>query len=109
MKDIYRSRGLWITLVPLIMVVAVVAAAQLPTGGAAAPPEPGLESQWESIAQAIRRIPLAAALGAILAFRPRRRGTPARTTAVIQTQIILSLIHISEPRDTERSRMPSSA
>ncbi len=92
MKDIYRSRGLWITLVPLIMVVAVVAAAQLPTGGAAAPPEPGLESQWESIAQAIRRIPLAAALGAILAFRPRRRGTPARTTAVIQTQIILAIV-----------------
>jgi uncharacterized membrane protein YhiD involved in acid resistance len=65
--------------------------AQIPGAGAAAP-EPALQSQWESIAQAVRRIPLAAALGAILAFRPRRKGTPARTTAVIQTQIILAIV-----------------
>jgi uncharacterized membrane protein YhiD involved in acid resistance len=75
----------------LLLVTAGTALAQLPTG-AAAPPEPVLESQWESIMQAIRRIPLAAALGAILAFRPRRKGTPARTTAVVQTQIILAVV-----------------
>lgn len=49
-------------------------------------------SQWDSIAQAGRRLPLAAALGALLAFRPRRRGTPPRTTAVVQTQIILAIV-----------------
>jgi uncharacterized membrane protein YhiD involved in acid resistance len=35
---------------------------------------------------------VAAALGAVLAFRPRRRGTPPRNPAVIQTQIILALV-----------------
>lgn len=37
-------------------------------------------------------LPLATVLGAALALRPRRRGTPARTPAVIQTQIILALV-----------------
>ncbi len=37
-------------------------------------------------------LPIAAALGAALAFRPRRRGTPLRDPAVIQTQIILALV-----------------
>lgn len=41
---------------------------------------------------AMRRLPLAAALGAALALRPRRRGTPPRNPAVIQTQIILSVV-----------------
>jgi uncharacterized membrane protein YhiD involved in acid resistance len=77
--------------VALLLLVAAATAAlgQIPS---AASPEPVMESQWESIAQAVRRIPLAAALGAILAFRPRRRGTPARQTAVVQTQIILAIV-----------------
>jgi uncharacterized membrane protein YhiD involved in acid resistance len=37
-------------------------------------------------------LPVAALLGAALAFRPQRRGTPARNAAVIQTQIILSVV-----------------
>jgi uncharacterized membrane protein YhiD involved in acid resistance len=37
-------------------------------------------------------LPLAVALGAALALRPRRRGTPKRSTPVIQTQIILAII-----------------
>src|SRR5205085_9609746 len=41
---------------------------------------------------ALVRLPLAAALGATLALRPRRRGTPPRTPAVLQTQIILSIV-----------------
>jgi uncharacterized membrane protein YhiD involved in acid resistance len=41
---------------------------------------------------ALVRLPLAAALGSALALRPRRRGTPARTPAVLQTQIILSIV-----------------
>ena len=41
---------------------------------------------------ALIRLPLAAALGSALALRPRRRGTPPRTPAVLQTQIILSVV-----------------
>ena len=44
------------------------------------------------IDDAMVRLPLAAALGAALALRPRRRGTPKRDPAVIQTQIILSVV-----------------
>jgi uncharacterized membrane protein YhiD involved in acid resistance len=38
------------------------------------------------------RLPIAALLSAILAFRPRRRGTPERQLAVVQTQIILAIV-----------------
>jgi hypothetical protein len=41
---------------------------------------------------ALLALPLATALGAALAVRPRRRGTPKRSSPVIQTQIILSII-----------------
>ena len=41
---------------------------------------------------AILRLPLAAVLGAMLAVRPRRKGTPPRQPAVIQTQIILAIV-----------------
>jgi uncharacterized membrane protein YhiD involved in acid resistance len=44
------------------------------------------------IDDAMVRLPLAAALGAALALRPRRRGTPRRDPAVIQTQIILAVV-----------------
>jgi uncharacterized membrane protein YhiD involved in acid resistance len=51
------------------------------------PPHP-----LHEIDDAMVRLPLAAALGAALALRPRRRGTPKRDPAVIQTQIILSVV-----------------
>jgi len=41
---------------------------------------------------ALLRLPLAAVLGAALALRPRRKGTPRRDQAVIQTQIILAVV-----------------
>jgi uncharacterized membrane protein YhiD involved in acid resistance len=41
---------------------------------------------------ALVRLPLAAVLGAALAMRPKRRGTPPRTPAVLQTQIILAIV-----------------
>jgi hypothetical protein len=41
---------------------------------------------------AFARLPIAAGLAAILAFRPRRRGTPPRQPPVIQTQIILAIV-----------------
>ena len=37
-------------------------------------------------------LPLATVLGAALALRPRRRGTPKRSSQVVQTQIILAII-----------------
>ena len=44
------------------------------------------------IDDAMIRLPLAALLGAALALRPKRRGTPPRTAPVIETQIILAVV-----------------
>jgi uncharacterized membrane protein YhiD involved in acid resistance len=44
------------------------------------------------IDDAMIRLPLAALLGAALALRPKRRGTPPRSAPVIQTQIILAVV-----------------
>ena len=44
----------------------------------------------QEVRRALVRLPLAAALGAALALRPRRRGTPPRQIAVVQTQIVLA-------------------
>ena len=46
----------------------------------------------EPLLRAAAALPIAAVLGAALAFRPVRRGTPPRKPAVIQTQIILAVI-----------------
>jgi MgtC family len=46
----------------------------------------------QEISHALVRLPLAALLGTALALRPRRRGTPARMPAVVQTQIILAVV-----------------
>lgn len=51
-----------------------------------------LEVHAEMILRALLSLPLATAMGALLAFRPRRRGTPQRSTPVIQTQIILAVV-----------------
>jgi uncharacterized membrane protein YhiD involved in acid resistance len=51
-----------------------------------------LREQMDSMRSAALALPLAAALGAVLAFRPRRRGTPERSAPVIQTQIILAIV-----------------
>jgi uncharacterized membrane protein YhiD involved in acid resistance len=49
-------------------------------------------AQAQEMATALIRLPLAAVLGAALALRPKRRGTPTRTPAVVQTQIILAMV-----------------
>ena len=56
--------------------------------------EEGLKAlhAWHDIQPAMVRLPLAALLGAALALRPRRRGTPKRTPAVVQTQIVLAVV-----------------
>src|SRR5918995_3780976 len=51
-----------------------------------------LEPHVAMVARAVLALPFAAILGAVLAFRPRARGTPPRSAPVIQTQIVLSII-----------------
>ena len=51
-----------------------------------------LEPHVAMVARAVLALPFAAILGAVLAFRPRARGTPPRSAPVIQTQIILAVI-----------------
>jgi uncharacterized membrane protein YhiD involved in acid resistance len=91
-------------LVPAAMVFALSLApcfveAQQPN---AAEQAAGLKQSLEGATDAIHpmheiyaamiRLPLAAVLGTALALRPRRRGTPKRDQAVIQTQIILAVV-----------------
>jgi hypothetical protein len=47
---------------------------------------------WEIDLHAFVALPLATLLGAALAMRPRRKGTPKRSAPVVQTQIILAVI-----------------
>jgi uncharacterized membrane protein YhiD involved in acid resistance len=75
----------------LVLSLAGVSTAQH-TGLPVSDGEPDLRSQLEPFLHGLYRIPLAALLGAALAFRPRRRGTPMRMPAVLQTQIILALV-----------------
>jgi uncharacterized membrane protein YhiD involved in acid resistance len=44
------------------------------------------------IVETLIALSTAALLGAALAFRPRRRGTPPRSPAVIETQVILAIM-----------------
>jgi uncharacterized protein DUF4956 len=54
--------------------------------------EIGLAEQLPGLFEALLRLPLAALLGATLAFRPRTTGTPERKAVVVQTQILLSIV-----------------
>src|SRR5678816_1479304 len=47
---------------------------------------------WNEVIAALISLPLASLLGTVLALRPRRRGTPPRSTAVVQTQIVLAVV-----------------
>ena len=93
----------------IVFVAVVLIGAGLPTGlGAQAPQEPAeLRAQpppprrdtddhaphpLHEIDDAMVRLPLAALLGTALALRPRRKGTPPRQPAVVQTQIILAVV-----------------
>ncbi|HKY21576.1 MAG TPA: DUF4956 domain-containing protein [Vicinamibacterales bacterium] len=112
---------LWLVLVvqlagaPLIAQVAApttqsqeaAAAQQVPVVQPAPPPPPGDANRpfgmteevgkqslgtFEIDLHTIFALPLATGLGAALALRPRRRGTPKRSSQVVQTQIILAII-----------------
>ena len=85
-----------------LALVAMLAVTGAATAGAAQPPVDPSTGQglFDSVPadtrtelrQAMLRLPLAALLGALLAVRPKRKGTPARQPAVIQTQIILAIV-----------------
>jgi hypothetical protein len=51
-----------------------------------------LDDFRSGLAEAAIRLPLAAAFGTVLALRPRRAGSPPRDPAVIETQIVLSIV-----------------
>lgn len=100
---ISRVFGGLLACVALLFALAAPLAAQLPpvptpeeTGARQASPTLPTTSDTDrlpadkEIRRALIRLPLAAALGAALALRPRRRGTPPRTVAVVQTQIVLA-------------------
>lgn len=88
----------------LLVVLPVALPALIPAVSAQAPP--GFQQEQPAnpqrpahgphplheIDDAMVRLPLAALLGAALALRPKRKGTPPRTTPVIQTQIILAVV-----------------
>jgi uncharacterized membrane protein YhiD involved in acid resistance len=80
----------------LVPPTAVIAATQPPADaatqgfpGAANTPVMGSSTE---VGMAIVRLPIAAALGAILALRPRRRSQGARSVVVMQTQIMLAVV-----------------
>ena len=50
------------------------------------------ESLVHELRAAAVRLPLPAALGAVLALRPRRRGLPGRRAVVVQTQVVLAVV-----------------
>src|SRR5687767_2721510 len=99
-----RSHASSLLLAVFLLLVSsgsVALRAQSPTpGGFPGPPQrtiisestPDKKEQLRELKHALERLPLAAALAAVLALRPRRKGTPKRQPAVIQTQIILALI-----------------
>lgn len=89
---------LWLTFLLFLVVAPTHASAQ-----DAAIPQPATPSASNSLPDDLSttpaqlrniavRLPLAALLGAALAFRPRRRGTPPRSTPVIHTQIVLAIV-----------------
>ena len=51
-----------------------------------------LQQHVASLWHAALALPIAAALGAALALRPRRKGPPPRSSPVIQTQIVLAVV-----------------
>ncbi len=89
------TRIVFVIVYLLVLPVGMLAQEQLPT----APPAqqavdlPGImDNLQEELQASIVRLPLAALLGAALALRPRRSGTPERQPAVVQTQIILAVV-----------------
>jgi hypothetical protein len=87
-----RCRTRLLFTVGILVTLTRITLAQGPLGGAEPGNTPSQATQLEELRHASMRLPLAAGLASILALRPRRRGTPQRQPAVIQTQIILAVV-----------------
>jgi uncharacterized membrane protein YhiD involved in acid resistance len=87
---------LTLALVTLMSATSVVVHAQLgftqEQGSDVGVPTPDRAAQIDQLRRAAVRLPIAAGLAVILALRPRRKGTPHRRAAVIQTQVILAIV-----------------
>jgi hypothetical protein len=95
------ARVRWLVLAAVVLVPAMGRAQDLPIDQPEKPPKattttsaetPDAATQLAELRNAAMRLPLAAGLASVLAMRPRRRGTPSRQPAVIQTQIILAIV-----------------
>jgi hypothetical protein len=99
------GRRLRLALLAACLATVCAAGAAAQAAGAGAPQEGAAPQTLPAAGQHVSRndapepwrealvaLPLAALLGAVLAFRPVRRGTPPREPAVIQTQIVLAVI-----------------
>jgi uncharacterized membrane protein YhiD involved in acid resistance len=78
-----------------LLALVVAAAAQQPVSAVEALEARGLDEAQnlaKELGAAALRLPLAAVLGSLLAWRPRRRGTPVRRPAVVATQIVLAVV-----------------
>jgi hypothetical protein len=89
-----------VSLWPVILLTAITAAPVSMEPALGAAPEPEVHSSdylsWDfqltPLRDAAVGLVLGSVLAAVLAFRPRRRGTPERSMAVVQTQIILAMV-----------------
>lgn len=88
-----RRRLTWLACVALIILACAPLGAQKKNDKADVLSDaPDRTTQVEQVMLAVERLPIAACLATLLAMRPRRRGTPPRTPAVIHTQIILAIV-----------------
>jgi len=97
LRLIRGAMGLRLLLAPIVLLALThpLLAQPSPTAPGPFTSEPAGQPSavWQQdIYSAMVRLPVAALLGAALAFRPKRRGTPTRTPAVVQTQIILAVV-----------------
>lgn len=89
------TRTAFVILYLLVLPAGLLSQEQLPTTPPAqqAVDLPGImDNIQEELQASAIRLPLAALLGAVLALRPKRSGTPERQPAVVQTQIILAVV-----------------
>jgi hypothetical protein len=88
-----------VRLAPAVLVLGIVfgsagaAPAQVPPPNDGQIREPGSKQPLkDELKDAAIRLPLAMLLGTVLALRPRRKGLPPRSLAVIETQVILAVV-----------------
>src|SRR6478735_5643450 len=94
-RHIAFTLGLWLALASLNPSFAIALDAQKKNKADAAQQlSDATASPVESpeIKMALMRLPIAAALGMVLAFRPRRRSQGQRVVVVMQTQIMLAVV-----------------